>query len=248
MDAAMRHVSTPGLVFVALALAPAAASAQVPAPSPAAPVAWGVAQAPPRAAVPGASPQDAVSPASPPAWTGFFNVDTYFLPEEEDYLQPTIAADRGRLHLEARYNYEDYRTGSAFAGFNAAGGSAVTWAVTPMVGVSFGRTAAAVPAFRGSLAFWRIEASAEGEWAFAFDDEDDSFFYTWLEADLSLTDWMWAGLSSQTTKVFGEPQDTEWGPVVGFAIGPLDLATYVFNLGQSRPSVIVSAILNFGAD
>lgn len=244
----MCSASTLRFVLAAVMLAPAVAAAQVQIRVPGPPPAWAATPSSPGTAPTAAVPQDAVAPAPDSGWTGFFNVDTYLLPEEEDYLQPTIAADRGRLHLEARYNYEDYRTGSAFAGFNAAGGRAVAWTVTPMLGVSFGRTAAAVPAFRGAVTFWRLEASAEGEWAFAFDNEDDSFFYAWLEADLSLTDWMWAGLSSQTTKVFGEPQDTEWGPVVGFAIGPVDLATYVFNLGQSRPSVIVSAILNFGAD
>lgn len=195
---------------------------------------------------PAPTPPAPAGTASAPRWTGFFNVDTYLLPDDEDYLQPTVSADRGALHLEARYNYEDLRTGSVFAGWNGNFGESVAVGVTPMLGLSFGRTAAVIPAFRAGVSFWRIEGSAEGEWAFAFDDEDDSFFYAWLEADFSLTDWMWVGISSQTTAIFGEPQETEWGPLVGFAIGPLNLSTYVFNLADSSPSVIISAVFNFG--
>lgn len=203
------------------------------------------AQAAPQSAA--APPGQAAVSTGAPAWTGFFGLDVYSLPDEDDYVQPTVVADRGRLHLEARYNYEDSRTASAFAGVNLAVGDAVALSVTPMVGIAFGRTAAAVPAFRSALAFWRVEASAEGEWAFAFDDEDDSFFYAWLEADVSLKDWMWVGVSSQTTKIFDVPRETQWGPVVGIAVGPLDVSAYVFDVTASRPTVIISAVVRFGA-
>ena len=60
----------------------------------------------------------------------------YFLDDESDYIQPTVFADRGRLHVEARYNYEDRETGSLWAGYNLTGGEAVTFEFTPMIGVA----------------------------------------------------------------------------------------------------------------
>ena len=62
---------------------------------------------------------------SPPEWTVDASVYTYFLPDEGNYAQPTIATDRGWLHLEARYNYENLDTGSMWFGYNFAGGETV---------------------------------------------------------------------------------------------------------------------------
>ena len=58
-------------------------------------------------------------------WEFSASAYTYFVPdsdESDDYVQPTFTADRGWLHLEARYNYEALDTGSAWLGFNFAGG------------------------------------------------------------------------------------------------------------------------------
>jgi hypothetical protein len=39
---------------------------------------------------------------------------TYIVPDEWNYVQPTFIADREKLHLEARYGYEDRKTGSTW--------------------------------------------------------------------------------------------------------------------------------------
>jgi hypothetical protein len=64
-------------------------------------------------AQPAAQSQPAAQPAPPAAeddlkaWSFGASVYGYSLPEESEYLQPTVTADRGWLHLEARYNYEE---------------------------------------------------------------------------------------------------------------------------------------------
>src|SRR6188768_215223 len=52
---------------------------------------------------------------------------TYFVPDDRDYFQPTITADRGPLHFEARYNYEGLDSGSAWVGYNYSGGQKLAW-------------------------------------------------------------------------------------------------------------------------
>jgi len=37
-------------------------------------------------------------------WAFSASAMTYFIPDDRNYVQPTITADRGRLHFEARYN------------------------------------------------------------------------------------------------------------------------------------------------
>ena len=71
----------------------------------------------------------AQEPASPPAaatdaeaektgWEFGLSGALYVLPDEGDYLQPTFKADRGILHFESRYNYEDRDSTSFFVGAN----------------------------------------------------------------------------------------------------------------------------------
>jgi len=55
----------------------------------------------------------------------------YLVPDSRDYVQPTITADRNWLHLEARYNYENLETGSAWVGYNFSGGQQAGVGVYP---------------------------------------------------------------------------------------------------------------------
>src|SRR5262249_18446802 len=55
----------------------------------------------------GMAAQEAASPAPAAAKAWAFNASLYgyFPPEDVHYAQPTVTADHGALHLEARYNY-----------------------------------------------------------------------------------------------------------------------------------------------
>ena len=67
------------------------------------------------------------------AWSFAASVYTYHVPDDTDYAQPTLTADHGWLHLEARYNYEALDTGSAWIGYNFSGGETLAWEFTPML-------------------------------------------------------------------------------------------------------------------
>jgi hypothetical protein len=57
----------------------------------------------------------------------------YMLPDESDYIQPTIRIDRGWLHLETRYVYEDRHSLSFFGDIQRR----------PLVGITFSSVEAA---------------------------------------------------------------------------------------------------------
>ena len=76
-------------------------------------------------------------PAPPPAqqpWAYSLTTDGYIAPKGQSYVSPVLTADHNWLHLEARYNYEDQRTGSLWAGYNFSAGKKLQFAVTPMIG------------------------------------------------------------------------------------------------------------------
>src|SRR5262245_23060563 len=74
------------------------------------------------------------------AWSLRASAATYVLPDDDDYVQPTFTADRGALHVEARYNYEDRHSVSGFVGWNLHFGETVTFELTPMFGAVAGDT------------------------------------------------------------------------------------------------------------
>ena len=50
------------------------------------------------------------STGSERTWSVSTAADTYLIPDTGNYVQPTVAFDRGTLHLEGRHNYEDLGT------------------------------------------------------------------------------------------------------------------------------------------
>ena len=146
--------------------------------------------------------QDATVPtavADERAWSFSASAFAYLLPDERDYGQPTLTADRNWLHLEARYQYEGLRTGSAWVGYNFSFGDEVVLELTPMLGGVFGDTSGIAPGYKISLSWRKLDLSSESEYVFDMDNSSDSFFYTWSELGWAPADWCRLGLVVQRT-------------------------------------------------
>jgi hypothetical protein len=179
------------------------------------------------------------------AWSFSLSAYTYFVPDSHDYVQPTFAADRDWLHLEARYNYEDLDTASTWIGYNLGFGEEVALEFTPMVGGVFGSTMGVSPGYESTLSWWKLELYSEGEYVFDANDSSDSFFYTWSELTLAPVDLFRFGLVVQRTKVYETDFDIQRGILLGLTYNQLDLTTCIFNLDDSHPMVVVGVGLSF---
>ena len=179
------------------------------------------------------------------AWS--FSVATYAYQVRDDrnYAQPTFTADRGWLHLEARYNYEDLHAGSLWIGHNFEGGDTLAWALTPMFGGIVGKSLAFAPAYKGSASWWWLGFSSEGEYVFDTADSSENFFYNWSELTLSPAEWWRVGLVTQRTRVYDTDRDIQRGVLLGFAYKDFDSAIYLLNPDDSRPVVVVSVTVAF---
>jgi hypothetical protein len=177
-------------------------------------------------------------------WSFSASVYTYIVPDSRDYVQPTITADRGWLHLEARYNYEAPDTGSAWIGYNFSVGDTLKFEFTPMLGGVFGDTSGIAPGYEATLSWWKIELSTEGEYLFDTRGSSDNFFYTWSELSLAPTDWFRFGGVVQRTKLYETSFDIQRGFLVGFSYKRVDLTTYVFNPGN-KPTFVVAVGVKF---
>ena len=191
---------------------------------------------PARAQTTGAPASQPAAPATPdPAWSFRVSAATYILPDEENYVQPTVTADRGALHLETRYNYEDHESVSAFVGWNLEFGDTVKLALTPMIGGVGGQTDGVIPALTLDFTWRRLEFYSEGEYVIAAGRRNNNFLYNWSELSLWATEWLRAGMVTQRTRIFRTFRTTreiQRGALVGVAGSRLEGVVYLFNPGS----------------
>jgi len=169
----------------------------------------------------------------------------YLVPGENDYLMPIVTADRGGLHLEARYQYEDLDTTSAWVGWTLESGDLVSLEVVPMVGLVVGNTDGLAAGVELTLSWRRFELYAESEYVFDLDSSEGDFFYTWSELGWQAWPWLRFGATAQHTRVRGGTVDAEPGVFVGVSRGPVELLVYRFDPGEGAPYLVVSLGVEF---
>lgn len=150
-------------------------------------------------------------------------------------------ADRGPLHLEARYGYETRDARSAFVGWTFSGGDALTWEITALLGGAWGPLRAFVPGFEASLAWKRIDFYVEAEFVRDRASSEASYNYAWSELGFRALDWLRVGAAGQRTRAYGGEREFQRGPFLQATIGRATLGAYWFNPG-AHDQVFVGAI------
>jgi hypothetical protein len=189
-----------------------------------------------------AAAQTPAGPSEQNGWSLDVSAYTYIVPDSENYVQPTVAADRDWLHVEARFNYEDRDTWSAWLGYNFSVGREVTLEITPMVGAVIGNTAGIAPGYKASLRWRMFELDSEAEYVVDARDSADSLLYTWSEFVLAPTAWSRLGLAVQRTKVYQTEFDIQRGFFAGFSYKRAEVAAYVFDPDASATVVLAVSV------
>jgi hypothetical protein len=173
------------------------------------------------------------APAGKPSWE--FAVTAYptVVRGGENYTSVIAAADRGPLHLEARYDYESIGARSAFVGWTFAGGEAITWELTPLLGGAWGTTRAIVPGLEASVAWRQLDVYVEAEYVRESGEQTDSYLYAWSELGLRPLEWLRVGLAGQRTRAYGGERDIQRGPFAQVTWGRVTLGGYWFNPGST---------------
>ena len=171
----------------------------------------------------------------------------YFPPDDRHYAQPTVIANYEGLHLEGRYNYEAFKTGSAWIGWNFEAGESEKLKLdgTLMAGGVFGDTRGVAPGYELTLTYRRFELYSEGEYVVDVEDSANNFFYNWSQLGYSATDWLKLGLASQRTRAYHTGLAVQRGLFAAFAWKSLTLSVYVFNPGWETPTVVSSLAFAF---
>jgi hypothetical protein len=178
-------------------------------------------------------------------WEYSASVYGYFPPEDLHYAQPTVMANGGALHLEARYNYEGLKSGSVWVGWNVGTGEKLRLDATLMAGGIVGDTRGVAPGYELTLTCGRFQLYSEGEYVFDTADSADNFFYNWAQLGWSPIEGLSVGLVSQRTRTYHTGLDVQRGLFVAYAYKSLTLSVYVFNPGWETPTVVSSLAVSF---
>ncbi|HTZ58038.1 MAG TPA: hypothetical protein VMB49_08080 [Acidobacteriaceae bacterium] len=201
-------------------------------------------------ATPGAASIKA-PPAAAQAWRYYLNVDGYIVPGGTSFFNPDLTVDHSWLHLEARYNYEDLRTGSLWVGYNFArgdvdDGSRWELAITPILGGVFGRTTGIAPGCEISLNYRKkFAAYIENEYVFDTQSKSGNFYYAWPQVTYSPREWLHLGGVAQHTVAYATKVDAQGGFLVGVSRKNWEFTTYVFNPGFSGTAVVLESGVSF---
>jgi hypothetical protein len=178
-------------------------------------------------------------------WEFSLSTFTYLAQHARDYANPNFTADRDWLHLEARYNYEELKTGSAWLGWNFNTGKKLPIEVTPMLGGVFGDITGIAPGYTITIRYKPFELSTQGEYFFDARTSSGNFFYSWSELRASVTDWLRLGIVVERTQASGFSSDVRRGPLVGFKYKEVELTTYWLAPSSDEASFVFGVTFNF---
>lgn len=178
-------------------------------------------------------------------WEYSLIVDGLLVEGEDGFVSPTLTADRDWLHLEARYNYENFRTGSLWVGRNFSWGKTWQFEVTPMIGGVFGRTNGIAPGCELTVSWKKLEFSLDNEYVFDTTSKSGNFYDAWPQLTFQPVKWFRFGGTAEHTKDFHNDFVVQKGFFIGFNHKKMEFTTYVFNPGSNSTSVALEVGATF---
>lgn len=187
-----------------------------------------------------AQEEDALSSSE---WNFSVETDLYFT--DPFIFLPIFIADKGNLHLEARYNYEDLITISGWVGYNFFGGEEFEYFITPLIGAVVGRTDGIAPGLEFTLSYAGFELYSESEYLFDFASSEYNFFYSWTDLTYSPLDWLWFGISGQRTRLYQTELEIQRGVLLGVSYKNFEFTGYYYNAFSDDDFLMLSIAAGF---
>lgn len=166
----------------------------------------------------------------------------YFIPDENTFTL-IGTADYKAWHFEGRYNYEDEKTVSLFAGRRFEWGKKFVFGATPMLGFVVGNTDGLAPGLELDAAYGIFDFYSETEYVIDFADKENNFFYTWSEVAVSPFDFLRTGISAQRTRLYQSDKELNRGLFTEFSFWKLTAGLHYFQPFSSDDFLVAS--LNF---
>jgi len=176
------------------------------------------------------------------SWSFDLSASYYSFRNQDDFTLAVLRADRGPLHMEARYNYEAIDSGSLFVGWKFSGGNKLTWEVTPILGAVFGQKEGLAPGFEAAIGYGIVDFYTESEYVRDTEVKEDSFTYSWNELGLTPFEWLRFGIVTQRTMVYQSERDIQRGFFAQVMYHKATLGLYIFNPDDSDSRFMVYSL------
>lgn len=154
----------------------------------------------------------------------------------KDYVWMPIVhyqSEKG-VYTELRYNYEDVKTLSLYAGKTFSTGNDFDCSITPMVGLCVGNFSGASFAANAEADWKNVYLSSQTQYSIATAKGLVNFFFSWSELGYNISQKLFAGVAVQYTR----QQATNYiepGLVAGLSFKNFSIPFYLFKpFGQDQ--------------
>ena len=141
-------------------------------------------------------------------------------------------------YAELRYNYEDNKTISLFAGKSFKGGSSFSYSITPLAGFSAGNFTGVSLGINADAEWKKIYLSSQTQYSMGIKKDEANFFFTWSELGYNISNHFFGGIAIQYTGT-AVVNNFEPGFVAGFELNNFSFPVYVFSPFQDSRYFIV---------
>jgi len=191
-----------------------------------------------------ATPPGAAAEEQAAAWnftaSGYWNMPR----EESNYGSGIFGADHGKLHLEARINYEARHAQSAFLGWSFSGGESIQFKATPILGFVTGGAHGPIAGLEASIAAGKFDYYLEAEYLTG-SGSTSPYTYAWSELAYRPVEWLRLGFAMQRTRIYGGEREFQRGGLVQLTFGKFTAGVYWFNPTTPQQIVITSLAVSF---
>ncbi len=170
-------------------------------------------------------------------WNGDMN---FYLIPDNYFLLPVVRADKDKLHLEARYNYEDYRTVSGWIGYNLSSTGDLEVNFTPMLGLVIGNTNGIAPGVEFGFEYAHFSLYTESEIVLDYHNFSNDYIYNWTDFVYGPSDRFAFGVSANRTKLYHSEKEMHKGFLSEFWFKSFKFSTYWYNPVSKDQFLILS--------
>lgn len=174
----------------------------------------------------------------------------YLSKSESLTLVPIVHIQNEKWYVEARYNYEELKTFSAYVGKIFSGEEGThSYSIIPVIGIVTGKFKGGSVGLDITFNDSDIFFTSQSQYTFTKSEYNQNFMYSWSELGYEASKWIYAGLALQHTQLFQkteQPLTYDFGIMTGLKLGQWTVPIYSFSPFANDRYFVVGLNLGFG--